>query len=725
VVIARAQGLLRLVGRACRLSGPAPECSDHTDSSPSFANDHCPSHWSGKLVRLFANACEGVGEMDTYSNPEYRLKSDLFQESSEHFIQMIAVARECYKEEEIRLFYSHIASHCLRFRGYMEHSRQNLYQPNRELIDDAVQHLGFLVPRNGLHELEGQIATTEHRLRTLNYHWNEIRGQQEDIKARFVSRWLKLEMSEERRRELDKALEDLADVLDKQIHKYCHKDSKGILASPRTSDHARTVVKAAQSLFDALLSSQSCSCTDAHEIGATLGLGTYKTLEKVTKDRPNPRKPLGSDERVDELSFDIFMSVGENRQEIQVRTTKERVMGVYLGDEEPPRPKRIAASKKLESLCKTVIRAQPIPWQRLILRLTGGRLFELGTEKSSSRIDNVSQPISLSQCFEERHEFFTEKTKRILSLMLGYMVLHLNNTSWLKPGWSSTSIQFFQTTSHKTPLRPFIQSQLPNVYLPGEGPNLQVAVDDSSTDYDISMDLDSHHRCPALIALAVILIELYFAKPFRGLAEKHEVQIIEQPHGRILLVDVDQVLNGDEEIGLEGCRLQIPQDTLLLGAIDNCLDTSLWEDDEGAPLDSTTLTSRIYQHVVRLLELHLTYGFSYIPLDGIDKHARDMDLGGWSQSIAPGSVQDADLVRPAVLDATPSLPLKLAAAAIDQTKSHATRVCESKKPTYPCRLYSPSQSSVTNSDKAYDPGVQLEPCQFFDDMTNGRDFAIQ
>jgi hypothetical protein len=607
-----------------------------------------------------------VGETSTYLDSESRRKSDLLHESSEHFIQMIAVARGCHTDEEVKQFYSHVASYCLRFRDYAEHLRQNFYQPNRELIDDAKQHLSSLISASGLEELQEHIANTEYRLRTLNFHWNEIRGQREDIKAKFVSRWLPLEISDERRRYLTKALEDCADLLDKQTNKYSPKDPLDTITTPKISDHARTVLKAAQSLFDALFSTQSCSCTDTHEIEAKLGLGTYKTLKEVTRDRPLPRsvsnhkrKIIESIERLDEFDFDVFMSTGDNFQEVQIRSAKERVVRFDISGGELSPSKRDSTSREVRSLCQTVAKTRSKPLQRLVLRLTGGRLFELGTEKSNLRIDNVIQPISLAQCFEDKHEFFTEKTKRILALMLGYMVLHLNDTSWLRPGWNSTNIHFLQTTSRKTPLRPFVQSQLPNLYLPDEGPDIQVVVDDSSSDYNVSMDLDSNHRCPGLIALAVILIELHFVKTFRRLAEIHEVQIIEEPHGRILLVDVDQVLNGDQEIELEGCRLQIPQDTPFLHAIDNCLDPSLWEDDQGAPLDSSTLTSRIYQHVVRLLEIHLTCGFSYIPLDGIDKYARNLDLGRWCQSIVPESkdvlASPSSNQVPLVLDQSPSL----------------------------------------------------------------------
>ncbi|WYZ42062.1 hypothetical protein EsH8_V_000957 [Colletotrichum jinshuiense] len=104
-------------------------------------------------------------------------------------------------------------------------------------------------------------------------------------------------------------------------------------------------------------------------------------------------------------------------------------------------------------------------------------------------------------------------------------------------------------------------------------------------------------------------------------------------NSRISLLNVDLVFNGAEG-GEEGWRSHIPEDFLyLLKAIDNCLDCELWEDAEGQALDPQILRSRIYQEVVRPLELHLTHGFKNIPLDGVDKHAREINFAQWGQVI--------------------------------------------------------------------------------------------
>lgn len=145
-------------------------------------------------------------------------------------------------------------------------------------------------------------------------------------------------------------------------------------------------------------------------------------------------------------------------------------------------------------------------------------------------------------------------------------------------------------------------------------------MDGGNNDDHVSDDLDLGHCCPALITLAVVLMEIYFVKPFKKLADVQGTQLIETPSGRIVLPDVDQVFNGYEDMGkeIEEWRSQMQEDYPLIAAIDN-LDVELWENEEGRPLEGATLRSRIYDQVVRLLELHLSHGFSQIPLDAVDQ----------------------------------------------------------------------------------------------------------
>lgn len=571
---------------------------------------------------------------------------ELLLKTSDTVLQMADIARIHNVDEETRVFYGHLGSYCLRLRDHSMRARQTSSRFNSELVHRALGLLGTLVPESVRQDLP-YTATLEFRLGTLNLHWKEVRKQHDETKLGFISQWLRPGVSEEQRIEVDKALALCVDELDKHQPEQSSKKSTDQFTAPDISEPTYTVWKAAQSIFDALLDCKGCSCPSQHEFRAKLELGTFRKPEMKINKRPlnrhRVRKARGKDHAAGQLDFDMFLTMERDWHEFRVQTVGQRAVCFSLPGEVVPGCGSSAADgrAKVERLCGPIAKTRTKALQRLVLKLTNGGLFEMGFEKTNFRIDTTVEPISLSQCFEERHEFFTEKTKRILSLIIGYTVLHLNGTSWLQPGWGSADIKFFQTTSSKTPLRPFIQTQLPKTGPAGVTPDFGLVVNggDGGDDDD---ELDLEHRCPAVVALAVVLMEIYFVKPFKKLAEMHDIPLIELPSGRITIIDVDQVFNGpdgddsDEELekGHEGWRSQMPEDIPLLVAIDNCLDGALWEDEQGQALDGATLRSQIYHKVVRELELHLTHGFSQIPLDGVDKYARDLDFGKWGQVMA-------------------------------------------------------------------------------------------
>ncbi|KAM0546214.1 hypothetical protein ACHAPJ_011000 [Fusarium lateritium] len=577
-----------------------------------------------------------------------------------------------------------------------------------------MSHLGLLIPESGLSEFRGYAVTLEFRLKMLSLWWNETRRQPDESKLDFIDRWLRSDISEQERRDVDKALENCADELDKQQPEQPIRKTIKKFASLDIGEPPFAVWKAAKSIFDALMDCKGCSCPPQHDFKAKLELGTYRTPEKKSAVKParrRIRKPGTDDDVAGGVEMDMFLSMERDWHEFRVQAVKEKL--VRFSDPSEKSLCRVTGNNKharIERLCKPIIETRTKALQRLVLRLTSGQLFEVGFEKSNFQIDKTAEPISLSQCFDDRRDFFTEKTKRILSLIIGYTVLHLYGTSWLQPGWGSSSIKFFQTMSCKTPLRPFIEAQLPKT----NTPEVSNDFEDPETD-----ELDSGHCCPEVVALAVVLMEIYFAKPFSQLAAMHDIPLIETKSGRITLMDVDQVFEGDEE-GEEGWRSQIPEDSPLLEAIYNCLDAELWEEDEGNPLDSETIRSRIYQKVVRPLELDLTHGFSQIQLDDVDQYARNLDFGKWGQVITaqesdtqslllpPGSHTPSRAASPAFLLS----PSKFAIGAEFQKSMQQISQLQS------FISYSVSDSDlVTNLDSAY------RAFQFFDDEVNDGDYS--
>lgn len=654
-------------------------------------------------------------------------ESDLLVTTSQTVYQMAKIVRKIEIEIEEKIFYSHLSLHCIRFQDYMTRAPQTSSRVDGELINTALCQLSSLISEAGFQKTPS--CTTTFRLKTLNSHWGKMREQDDSEKIDFIRRWLKLGLSEEHLNYLNNVLEECADKLEKQKPEKSFKKSGVEILSRDHDEPSYGVWRAAQALFDALLKCEGCSCSKQHEFKAKLELGTYrKPSEAVQKNvarsarRPAPRKDSSVAERLD---FDMFLSMERGWHEIRVQTAKERIVGFAMDSHAPSVHD---TTRRVERLCKSINSTRSKAWQRLVLKLTSGQLFNVRIEKSSFWIDQAVEPTSLLKCFEERHDFFTEKTKRILSLIIGYAVLHLSGTSWLQSGWGSRDIKFFQTTSQKTPLRPFIQ-----VHLPRASETSDVGIDNESDDDAILDEFNSGHRCPALIALAVVLIEIYFAKSFHKLAQMNGIPL-ESTSSHITLFDVDQVFNGVEENKVEGWRSQIPEDSPLLIAIDNCLSPELWEDDEGNALDNPTLKSQIYDDVVRPLELHLTTGFSKIPIDDVDSYARGLDFGGWGQPIADHDIQGVTAASPITASSpsrlftpiyTPSPALTLVASNQVDAQFAIPELQRLKQDSNANALLSlsyltpnmdPISQSTPNSYKSH---------QFFDDETGDEENSIK
>ncbi|KAL0935471.1 pfs domain-containing protein [Colletotrichum truncatum] len=541
---------------------------------------------------------------------------DLLLASSETFSQMADVARLSDSDEENKVFYSHLSFNCIRMQDCLKTDAHI----DGQLIHLTLGHLNLLVPDESLNEVLPYIATRDSRLRTINFRWEIWRNLGGGEKAHFISRWLRLKGSKQEQDAFDRTLEGLVDQISKSQPRWKDIGAKSLIS--KVEEPPFTVWKTAQSIFDALLNCTKCNCSCPHSFGAKLELGTYQKPLKPTRARLPKRRR--KDETAGSLGFDMFLSRERIWHEVRVHAMRETRLGFNLPDGVPlPHTDNDTASihERIKTLCAQVMTTNPNPLQRLDLKLAGNQLFEMGFEKTDFCIDKTAEAVSLAHCIEEWPSCFTEKTKRVLSLIIGYTVLHLDNTSWLQPGWGSGNIKLFQTASHEVPLRPFIETQL----------------NEEKGSHNNELDEEDlfYHPCPALLSLAVVLLEVYFVKPFKKLAEIYKVPLIEDPRGRIASIDAYQVCYGDEEEGKEGCMSQIPQDSEhLLDAINNCMDSSLWEDDEGKPLDPQLLRSQIYQKVVRQLELHLSRGFSQIPLDGIDQYARAIDFAQWGKVIS-------------------------------------------------------------------------------------------
>lgn len=528
----------------------------------------------------------------------------LLLEASSTLLQMATIARMNNSDADIKVFYSHLAFNCSRIHDLLKASIH---------LDGGVAHrilerLASLIPEGGLHEMPYGYRTAD-RLGTLKFHWNIVRGLRNTEQLDFISRWLRPKSSAEEREGLDRAFEDCVDEISKRQPRQ-RSQSFEVELTVKGLDEPRSAVRtAAQSSFDALHNCKKCICSCAHNFGVKLELGTYRQPPRPSKARASQYHY--KDKTAEGLDFEVFLCMERNWHEVGIHAVGTRVGFNLPGEEDLNRRKKNARTrKKVEILCKEITRMKSKPGQRLKLELTEDQLFDMGFEKTKFNIEDPAEDVSLIQCIKEHQQCFTERTKRILYLIIGNTVLHLHNTSWLQPDWGSAHIKFFRAASSEIPLRPFIEARL----------------DDRTADLDDERDDKDafYHPCPVLVSLAVVLLELYFVKPFNELAKEQNVDLIEHSMGRTAVIDLDQVYYGVEEGG--GCESQIPEDSRgLRVAIESCISGGLWE-DEGNAVDRDTLRSRIYQNVVKPLETHLSHGFSQIPLESIDEHAKTIDL---------------------------------------------------------------------------------------------------
>ncbi|PMD37409.1 subtilisin-like protein [Hyaloscypha variabilis F] len=542
-------------------------------------------------------------------------------------------------DREQRHFYIHLMSHCLMIRDHTNRIKTSVKQKN-ELIVHILLRFESVVTNHVLEELSTCQVSSYSRLRALNLHWNKIQNENDKIKLEFARKCLNFGQSPDQHDELVECLEKWENDVIAQYPEDRSQWSKDDFVPQKESwsEPSYAVWGAAQSLFKALIDSKKCTCSPEHEISARLCLGTYR------KSDPN------KDDLDDDFDFDMFLSMKQAWQEVHVHTTKERVVQFALDDEVKHLQRRKQQSPRIPqmrvtSLCEPMEKIQKMASLRLEFKVEKGRLFKLRSERAKFPIDRTKSTVSLEQFIKEGSRFITEKTKRILAVLLSYAVLHLHGTPWLQPTWGSSSIMFFQTASSAIPLRPFIHTRLAQegtdaitLELDHIEQHEEVSCDPNDFDAD-GFDLDGIdpddlmlHHFPSLVTLAVMLMELYLATPFEILAKKYGIELLDGVENRTGFIDVDLVF--------QECKSEIPENSQFYYAIEKCLDPQTWEDEQGKKLDDQTLRATLYEEVIRPLETELNQAFSYISIDELDKKAQTLDFGNWGQTMQNQQTKD-------------------------------------------------------------------------------------
>ncbi|WZH40767.1 uncharacterized protein QYS62_001705 [Fusarium acuminatum] len=155
----------------------------------------------------------------------------------------------------------------------------------------------------------------------------------------------------------------------------------------------------------------------------------------------------------------MFLSTQQDWHEVIVHTTSGRQVKVVFDESHNPSPEvkcaPVVKTMKVKNLCEQITKIKSRALYRLVFKVTRSQLFKLQSERSGSVIQKSQNSISPEKFLRNKSDSFTEKTKRILAVILSSAVFHLHNTPWLESAWNSpgrTSSKVVRATftSHNT-----------------------------------------------------------------------------------------------------------------------------------------------------------------------------------------------------------------------------------------------------------------------------------
>ncbi|KAJ5494665.1 Peptidase S8/S53 subtilisin/kexin/sedolisin [Penicillium fimorum] len=513
---------------------------------------------------------------------------------------------------ESRHFYSGVMAHCLIIRDQINRIKL-ITLDDSPLVASILARFEATISAHVLETQPGLSRTAYPRLWALNKKWQRARsdsnGPQRELLLRVVDLTSDPDESDRLIDFFERWENDIIRQLPNDPTSWPRED--GSTQKKRSGQPLYAAWNASQTLFRAFLELKDCECQPTHDFGVRLCLGTFQYLSNSGEEATDPL-----------CGFEMFLSMKEEWHEADVHFSKGAAV-TFAGSNVPGTRKPKVHAMKVKKLCEPIKKRKP--FDRIKLKIDeDGLLWKLRSEKGYFTIDETKAPVSLQQLIQDQYRSLTDKTKRILAVLLGYAVLYLHETPWLPPTWGLSNILFFHTTSAAIPLKPFIQTQLAqnNTHncqqsYPMDRDTGTLSLDDLDPDDLDPDDLDPDdidpddimlHQCPQLVTLGIMLMELYLATTFDKLAEKFNVPVSE--HTSL-----------DAELVFQHCKSEIPENSQFYYAVEKCLDSKVWEDDNGVKLD------------VRPLEDELIQAFSYISIEALGRIAQTLDLGSWGQVI--------------------------------------------------------------------------------------------
>lgn len=370
----------------------------------------------------------------------------------------------------------------------------------------------------------------------------------------------------------------------------------------RRSEPSCASLFAARSLFHVLETSGRCSC---HTYGARLCIETHRDSDLD-----------------EEYDFNLFLEIDERWQEAHfLAVGKSQSSARFVAEDGSNAGKKetlATGRKKVEFLCDPIKKIwKNFPTYRLKFLVENDVLWKLQSEPSNVAADTATQAITFRRFMAEESFNLTDKSKRILAVLLGYAVLHLLETPWLHSSWGPDSILFHRTPSG-TPLKPYIELHF--------GKEIEMSAagatsDNDDDDEDFDPDDFISHPYPSLVSLAAMLIELHLARRLQAIAQAYNLNFDDDMNECAKYTATTEIF--------KMCKDDISETTR--EAIKQCLDRTIVVDNSMKSLDAHALRSIFYTEVVSRLEYDLEHAFKHISIETLDMEAQKLDLTGWGQ----------------------------------------------------------------------------------------------
>ncbi|KAK2742258.1 hypothetical protein FQN55_007927 [Onygenales sp. PD_40] len=566
----------------------------------------------------------GRGLTDAYRFVGSGPKRDLSPQPFSLLLSVLRIFREIVvslerteANRDLRMFYVHLNAYALFLVEFVSPIRHATGVAELEsLAHPILEKLASFLPSSVIPDYETILASGHPfpRLAALEYFWGL--SEPRDEKLVHVQQCLDFG-SPETRDEILLLLRDYVSRLRTQCPETTEDESEEYRA-PRKKKRKPTssVWGAANTVFQALaVSSKACSPSHSHEYAFRLRITTHRKHVE------------------DQYAFEAFVTPNIPEcfwQEAQIQvmlsspTPKEQLgLGVRFALPEDHRVNEPRLSRRrlaIKRLCEQIEKVRSKPLMRLNLAVENNNLWKGQSSKSEFSISRSDPQLSLEEIIKFHPDILTERSKRVLAVLLAYSVLHFRGTPWLQPAYFNAANIIFFRTATTIPLMPYIHAGLNEVNHNATEDTGELSDLDSETDPDD----EPLHPYPDIVMLGVMLMELYLARPIQSLAASAGVELDDWD-------DID--VNTRYVVALEifkRSKSEFPEN--YREAVDACLSATLGPDQNAKELDEENLKLLIYDKIVQPLEDDLDQGFgNTIPIENLDEVAQALDLSSWGR----------------------------------------------------------------------------------------------